>query len=272
MPDLARDAIAYAIYFAPRGKLRLQNLGHQIAQRHLSPQDKLIGVVGDSGAGKSLLIKGIFPGMELTNDDEGVNIRPLPLLKNIDNCFFDRHTYHVDIRFESAFTQMHVLVDAIKKAIEKGKRVVVEHFELIYPFLGINAEILVGIGEEVIVTRPNLFGPLPKEVADIVHKSLRYRRMAHSAEDLSYRAILSNYNIKYATHNNDVKHGFVIEFYEKPDIDLDFLEKIVLKDIEDELDISYFDEGHIRIGENLCLVLDQEFILKTLLKLKILGL
>ena len=68
--SLLPESLMYAVYFAPRGKDRLLDLGHQIAQRHLSPQDKLIGFVGDGGAGKSLLIRGMFPGLELTNDDQ----------------------------------------------------------------------------------------------------------------------------------------------------------------------------------------------------------
>lgn len=46
-------------------------------------------------------------------------------------------------------------------AIQKGKRVVVEHFDLVYPFLKregsdlpVNADLMLGVGEEVIVTRP----------------------------------------------------------------------------------------------------------------------
>jgi predicted GTPase len=85
----------YAVYFAPRGKKRLLSLGNIIAQRHLSAEDNLIGFIGDAGAGKSLLIKGMFPGLELSNDDEGLNVRPLPILKNEDNGFFSSHTYHI---------------------------------------------------------------------------------------------------------------------------------------------------------------------------------
>ena len=51
----------YSTYFAPRGRMRIYNLGIQIAQLYLSPFDKLIGVIGESGSGKSVLIKGMFP-------------------------------------------------------------------------------------------------------------------------------------------------------------------------------------------------------------------
>ena len=33
----------YSTYFAPRGRMRIYNLGIQIAQLYLSPFDKLIG-------------------------------------------------------------------------------------------------------------------------------------------------------------------------------------------------------------------------------------
>ena len=94
-------------YFAPRGRGRMYSLGMQLAQLYLSPTDKLIGIIGEAGSGKSALIRGMFPGLELTNDDDGVYIRPLPLLEQDDQRgFFSPHTYHVDIRFENGFTQM----------------------------------------------------------------------------------------------------------------------------------------------------------------------
>ncbi len=246
---LITESLMYAVYFAPRGKMRLLNLGHEIAQRHLSPLDKLIGLIGDAGAGKSLLIKGMFPGLELSNDDEGINTRPLPLLKNLDRGFLSSHTYHIDIRFEMAFTQMYVLVDAVKKAIDQNKRVIIEHFDLIYPYLGINAEILIGIGEEVIVTRPNLFGPLPEDITKIVFKSIRYRKMVHTAEDLTSMVLEREYNMGHAQMHSDVKHGYVLEFADKPELDITEVEGKVKELIDLGLDVSFMDETHIRIGD-----------------------
>lgn len=245
-----QEALMFSVYFAPRGKNRLLNLGNQLAQKHLSPMDKLVGVIGDAGAGKSLLIKGMFPGLELTNDDDGVNVRPLPLLKNVDRGFFSSHTYHMDVRFESAFTQMHVLVDAVKRAIEEDKRVIIEHFDLIYPYLGMNAEILIGIGEEVIVTRPNIFGPQPKDIAEIVFHSIKYRKMVHTAEDITCKILEEQYGFPHSQVHSDVKHGFVLEFDYKPKFSISELEKKVLQIINDEVDISYMDDNHIRIGDD----------------------
>ena len=95
---LLQEQLMHATYFAPRGRQRLYNLGHQLAQRHLSASDLIIGFIGGAGAGKSRLISGMFPGLELTNDDEGVNIRPLPLLDSQESGFFRRLS---DLRLKS---------------------------------------------------------------------------------------------------------------------------------------------------------------------------
>ncbi len=242
------ESLMYAVYFAPRGKNRLIHLGHQLGQRHLNPMDRLIGVIGDAGAGKSLLIKGIFPGLELTNDDTGINVRPLPILDQAENGRFTAHTYHLDLRFEMAFASLQRLADAVHAALAADRRVVIEHFELLYPFLKINAGILIGIGEEVIVTRPNLFGPLPQDIADIVFPSLRYRRMAHSAEDLTGLVIEKELHYTEPLEHADVKHGFVLEFATKPDFDPAWVEERVCHYIEQGIPIHPLDEEHIAIG------------------------
>jgi tRNA A37 threonylcarbamoyladenosine biosynthesis protein TsaE len=241
------DSLMCAVYFAPRGKERLLNLGHQIAQRYLSPSDRLIGLIGDSGAGKSLLINGMFPGLELSNDDEGINVRPLPLIKSCESDCFRSHTYHIDARFELAFTQMHVIVNAVKEAVEAGKRVVVEHFDQLSPYLDMNAEMLIGIGEEVIITRPNIFGPKPKEIAEVVFNSIKYRKMAHTAEDLVTKVLREE--MGPATHfvHSDVRHGFVLESSLKPNIDIIKVEKKVLEYIDAAMDVQCEDEAHILI-------------------------
>lgn len=226
-------------------------LGQQISERYLSPLDRLIGVIGDSGAGKSSIIKGMFPGLELTNDDDGVNVRPLPLLKNIDKGFFTSHTYHVDIRFEMAFTQLHALADAVRQALDHGKRVIVEHFDLLYPVLGTNADVILGVGGEVIVVRPNIFGPLPKEVVDVVVRTLRFRKMAHTAEDIVQRMLLKDYGAILPFGHRDVHNGFVLEYPVELDIDLEELERKVKNIIDEGVSVSYSDEGHIRLGDDM---------------------
>ena len=238
-------------FFAPRGRARIYALGMQIAQLYLSPFDKLIGFVGDAGSGKSALVHGMFPGLELTNDDDGVNVRPLPILEDDQPfTFFTPHTYHLDIRFETGFTQPHVLAEAITRAIRKGKRVVVEHFELIYPLLSRNADLLLGIGEQILVTRPTMFGPQPQEIADVVFKSLPYRLMAHTAEDLCEMHM--GEELTASCKHDDIHRGFVLDFQDKtPDIDLLALEKAVNGDIAADLPVTYHDDNHIAVADRL---------------------
>ena len=238
-----------SVYFAPRGRDRIYQLGMQIAQQHLSPADRIIGVIGEAGSGKSMIIKGMFPGLELTNDDEGVNVRPLPLLcQDDENRFYSPHTYHMDARFELGFTQLHVLVDAIREAVARSKRVIIEHFDLVYEALGFNADLIVGIGEEVIVTRPNIFGPLPEDVAKVVHKSVHTRLMAHTAEDLC-EFHMPEKEVVRCLHA-DIKSGFLMAFHDSPpEVDLEELEKAVLADIAADLPVEYVDDRTIRIGD-----------------------
>ena len=51
------ETLIYAVYYAPRGRLRLYRLGRDIAERHLFPTDLLVGIIGAEGAGKSTLIR-----------------------------------------------------------------------------------------------------------------------------------------------------------------------------------------------------------------------
>lgn len=238
----------HSTYFAPRGRRRIYQLGMQIAQLYLSPFDRIIGIIGDAGSGKSVLTKGMFPGLELTNDDNGVNVRPLPLLdQDNEQGFFTPHTYHLDIRFEMGFHQMTELADAIHQAVQRGKRVVVEHFDLIYPTLGVNADLLVGIGEEIIISRPTMFGPEPQELRNVVYKSLPYRLMAHTAEDLC-ESLMPEEIMERCSHG-DVHHGFILTFDgDKPGLDLTQLEQRVLEAIRQDLPVDYIDESHISIG------------------------
>ena len=233
-------------YFAPRGHHRMYSLGMQLAQLYLSPFDKLIGVIGEAGSGKSALLRGMFPGLELTNDDDGVYVRPLPLLDQA-NGFFTPHTYHVDIRFENAFTQMSTLADAIIEALHNGKRVIVEHFDLVYPLLGFNANLIIGVGEQILMSRPTLFGPEPNEIREKVYESLPYRLMAHTAEDLCEIFIPAD-DLSRCTHD-DVKHGFVIAFRDtEPNFDIQALETKVNEMISQNLPVTYVDNSHISIG------------------------
>lgn len=252
--DRMQRSHLYSVFFAPRGMARMADLGMQIAQQYLSPFDLLIGLVGVAGSGKSMLIKGMFPGLELSNDDGGVNVRPLPLLSAAEENtgFYAPHTYHVDIRFEAAFMQLHELADAITEAITLGKRVIVEHFELVRPFLAINAQLLIGIGEEIIITRPTMFGPEPKEITDIVFKSIDSRRRIHSAEDVTMLCLRRQGVTRSDYLHADVRHGFILGFFDEPDIDLDMLTSDVEEVISRDSGIKYLDDHHILIGDERC--------------------
>ena len=238
-------------YFAPRGKARMYDLGMQMGQMYLSPYDRLIGFIGDAGSGKSALIHGMFPGLELTNDDDGVNVRPLPILDVTEqHGFYTPHTYHLDIRFEMGFTQPHILAEAIMDAIRMEKRVIIEHFELIRPMLPRNADLLIGVGEQVVVTRPNMFGPEPSELAEIVHSSLRYRLMAHTAEDLCEMCLPPE--LLHVCHHDDIHHGFIMAFYEyEPKIIIADMERKVNEAIANDLPVAYANESHVRIGSKV---------------------
>ncbi len=227
-------------------------LGMQLAQLYLSPFDKLIGIIGEAGSGKSALIRGMFPGLELTNDDDGVYVRPLPLLDQEGGGFkfFSPHTYHVDIRFENGFTQMSVLADAIREALANGKRVIVEHFDLVYPLLGFNANLLIGAGEQILISRPTIFGPEPEEIRETVYTSLPYRLMAHTAEDIC-EYFMPKEDLARCEHG-DVRHGFVIAFPDtKPSFDIQELEAKVQDMIKKNLPITYSDAHHVSIGNEL---------------------
>lgn len=242
------EYLMHAVYFAPRGRRRIHELGADLTHRYLSAEDLLIGVIGDAGAGKSLLIQGMFPGLELSNDDERINTRPLPLLHDAETGNFEHHTYHVDMCFELAFTQPAVLADAVHKAIKEGCRIVVEHFELLYPVLKRNADVLVGIGEEVIIARPSFFGPLPDEIKSIVYKSLYHRKMAHSAEDIT-QMVLQRMGVPKADDHDDVRHGFILCYLEQPKVDLTLVETLVKEVIDKDYPIIPEGNKAISIGD-----------------------
>jgi len=245
-----KDNLVYATYHAPRGRKRMYTLASVLSMRYLYPTDLLIGVIGDEGSGKSTLIQGLFPGLELTNDDEGVNVSPAPIFEFSEEDFFSGHTFHLDIRYESAFHQLFEIVEAIKSAIDANRRVVVEHFDLIYQQLGINAQVIFGIGEDVRVYRPSIFGPLPEKIRQVAEESFRYRLMTHSAEDLVQYVLGKDFGVVPDVLHSDVRHGFVIGFPKKPDADLQALEDKVNALIDADVTIRPDKGDYIRVGED----------------------
>ncbi|WP_028896531.1 hypothetical protein [Prevotella sp. HUN102] len=241
-------------YFAPRGKERLIFLGNHISQRHLSYHDHLIGIIGDAGSGKSSLIKGMFPGLELANDDDIINPRKIMQARDMIAMGEIKETssFHLDIRFLSGFLQMWEIAEFVRTLIEHKKRVVVEHFNLLHQALGRNADLIVGIGEEIIVTRPTMFGPIPESIYDIVHQSLKYRRMAHTAEEITRYLLEDNYGIDPSSYYfSDIRNGFVMKFSHKVEIDLEVFETCIKEVIAKSLPVAYYDEEHIKIGDRI---------------------
>ncbi len=249
-PTSSSETLIYATYYAPRGRQRLYMLGAELSHRYLYPSDLLVGIIGAEGSGKSTLIKGLFPGLELTNDDDGVNIRPAQLYAFTPDDYFAPHTFHIDVRYERAFHQPWQIAEAVTTAVSHGRRVIVEHFDLLYETLGYNAQIIFGIGEEVIVARPGVFGPFPASIKAVADKTIRYRLMAHSAEDITSYVLERDYNYRIPVHHSDVKHGFVISFQQEPRIDLVQLELRVKEIIAADVPIAPAGEDRISIGEH----------------------
>lgn len=232
------EPLACAAYYAPRGRLRTYELAAKIGQLYLKPTDYLIGIIGSEGSGKSTLIKGLFPGLELTNDDDGINKPSSQAFRFDPEAQFCGHTFHMDMRYEMAFHQMHEIVETVRSIVRNQRRIVVEHFDLLYPHLGCNAQILFGLGEELRVYRTTVFGPSPEKVRQEAYESLKYRLMAHSAEDITERVLRDKYQFYPRYIHSEVHHGFIIGFDEKPDLDLDALEKDVLEVINSDIAIS----------------------------------
>lgn len=247
---LIQEYSIYSLYFAPRGRERLLFLGDQIGRRHLHMHDRLVGIIGDAGSGKSSLIRGMFPGLELTNDDDRLDTHKIMAMRDLEDSFANATTFHIDMRFQTAFTQMHEIVDFVNGALEKGRRVVVEHFNLLFPALQHHADIMVGIGEEIMVVRPTVFGPLPENIYDIVHLSLKHRKMAHTVEDVTIQLLQTEFGIDHKLFfSSDIRKGFLLRFTEKVDLDFELLAKRIDERMAENLSVCYCDETHIKIGD-----------------------
>lgn len=248
--SLIQDYSIYSLYFAPRGKERLLFLGDQIIHRHIQFSDKLIGIIGDAGSGKSSLIHGMFPGLELTNNDDTLDSRKIMQVRDFDEDFSKVTTYHIDMRFQMAFTQMHEIVDFVNNALQHKRRVVVEHFNLLYPALQKQADVMIGIGEEIIVVRPSVFGPSPQSVYNVVNTSLQFRKMAHTVEDITIHLLETEFGIDHSLFfSSDIRNGFLLRFTRQIPLDFVKLSQRIDERLAENLAVSYYDENHILIGD-----------------------
>ena len=254
MRNLIQEYSVSSQYFAPRGKERMMFLGEQISHSHVHFSDRLIAIVGDAGSGKSSLIRGMFPGLELSNDDNEISPRKIMQVRESLDDMRVASSYHIDVRFQMAFTQMYEIADFVKHLLDHQRRVIVEHFDLLYPVLGINADIIVGIGEEIIVTRPSVFGPLPQSIYEIVSTSLKYRRMAHTVEDITMLLLETEFGIGTdAYFSSDIRKGFVLKFLKECDLDFEKLDILIKNKLAEYFPIAYYDEDHIMIGDKVVL-------------------
>ena len=235
--NVRHECNLYNFFFAPRGNRRVMELGRKITQMYLNPFDKIIGIIGAKDSGKSMLIKGMFPGIQMVESDDEFDILNMPLLNAEDVGFYTPRKY----------VSLEEIAKAVHNVIGMNKRVIVEHFEILYPVLKRNADLLIGIGEEVIVTRPSLFGPLPDNIANVVFDSLIYRKMTHSAEELFGYCVKDIDRPKCI--RSDIKHGFMLNYTEKPSFDLAEIEEKILDLIHQDLPIKPYDEEHIQIGD-----------------------
>ena len=76
--------------------------------------------------------------------------------------------------------------------------------------------------------------------------------MAHSAEDLFGYCVKDIPRPEY--HRSDIRHGFAINYQEKPEFDLEEIEGKVLDLIRQDLPIVPYDEEHIKIGDYVMLI------------------
>jgi len=75
--------------------------------------------------------------------------------------------------------------------------------------------------------------------------------MVHTAEDLC-EFFLTKLGVgSHLYEHADVRRGFILSFYAKPEIDLVALEEQLNELIQEDVPVSYADENHINIGEEL---------------------
>jgi hypothetical protein len=92
--------------------------------------------------------------------------------------------------------------------------------------------------------------PTPESIRnELVERTAKYRKMAHSAEDITSYILATDYSYNRRVLHSDVKHGFVIKFPELPEIPIAELEEKVRQVIAGNVAICQASKDRIRIGE-----------------------
>ena len=232
------DLLFFSVYFSPRDPAGMQRLGNRLAQRHLMPLDRLIGIIGDKACGKSSFTRGMFPGVELMDETEGYDPTVVSGLELSKSLFYNKQTYHAVVSEELTESQLEEFAQCVFNLLDNDKRVIVENFERLYPYLKLNAQLLIGIGGEIIATRPNVFGPEPEMVAKNVYRTLKNRRLAYGAQLLTQKVITRMLPDGVSFDQGNIKQGFVLEFEKKPDINIDEVERQVNQMIAENAEIA----------------------------------
>ena len=93
--------------------------------------------------------------------------------------------------------------------------------------------------------------------------------MAHSAEEVTTEVLHESFDIKADEYFfSDIRNGFVIKFYQKPDIDLEKLATLIDEKISQNMPISYYDEDHIMIGDRIVTCDGSRFHVKNTSEIK----
>jgi hypothetical protein len=76
--------------------------------------------------------------------------------------------------------------------------------------------------------------------------------MAHTAEDITTLLLSTEFGLEMNSWlYSDVRRGFVLKFRQAPDIDLRELERRVNEKIAEGLPVHYYNEEHIKIGDDI---------------------
>ena len=122
--NVRHECNLYNFFFAPRGNRRVMELGRKITQMYLNPFDKIIGIIGAKDSGKSMLIKGMFPGIQMVESDDEFDILNMPLLNAEDVGFYTPRTFHVDVRSARKYVSLEEIAKAVHNVIGMNKRVI----------------------------------------------------------------------------------------------------------------------------------------------------